>query len=298
MWFKNLQVFQLEQDWTLTPGALEEILARQPLLPCPTMSLLSEGWVAPLDGGALVQNLGRQMLIALGSEQKLLPSSVVNDAARARAEAWQKQRGFKPGRKLLREFKEQAQAELLPRAFVRRRTTRAWIDPEARRIVVDSASPTRAETLVVKLRDTLGELAVILPQPQTAPAATMTAWLLADDAPGRLTLGEECELGGSDEAKSVVRYVRHPLHAAALRRHFDQGFQAQRLALQWNARISLIVNDKLQLRRVRFLDIEEGAAATEMTPEQKFENDFTLMTGEYRALLDDLLGAFGAQPTT
>jgi recombination associated protein RdgC len=296
MWFKNLQVFRLEQPWTLPPGGLEERLATRPLTPCPAMSLQSSGWVAPLEGAGLVQSLEKQMLIALGTEQKLLPSSVINEAAKARAAAWEKQRGFKPGRKLLREFKDQAAAELLPRAFVRRRVTRAWIDPNAKAIVVDSSSPTRAESLIEQLRDALGELPVSMPQPESAPATTMTAWLAGGQAPGRFAIGEECELTGNDQTKSVVRYLRHPLHAAQLRRHLDEGFRASRLALIWNNRISLIVNDKLQLKRVNFMDMDKNPdAGGELSPEQKFEADFTLMTGEYAALIKDLFEAFGVK---
>ncbi len=296
MWFKNLHLFHLEQPWKLSPGRLEEQLATRPLTPCPAMSLQSSGWVAPLETAGLVQSLEKQILIALGTEQKLLPSTVVNESAKTRALAWEKRRGFKPGRKLMREFKDQATAELLPRAFARRRVTRAWINPTARSIVVDSASPTRAESVIEQLRDTLGELNVSLPQPESAPSATMTAWLATGRAPGRFALGEECELTGGDDTKSVVRYLRHPLHAAQLRRHLDEGFRASRLELIWNSRVSLIVNDKLQLKRVAFLDIDKNSeAGNELSPEQKFEADFALMTGEYADLLKDLFEAFGAK---
>lgn len=297
MWFKNLHVFTLEQEWTLTPGALEQVLAQQPLQPCPTMSLHSHGWVPPADTPALVQGLERHLLVALGSEEKLLPSSVVNDAAAEYAAEWEHSRGIKPGRKLMREFKERATAQLLPRAFVRRRRTLAWIDPANRRIVVDAASPTRAELLTEQLRESLGGLELSLPQAGHAPGEIMTGWLRAQTAPGRFSLGEECELSGSDDSKPVVRYLRHPLLAEQLRRHFDAGFRASRLALLWNNRISLLVDDKLQIRRVRFLDLEQaGHEPTELPPEQRFEAEFALMTGDYALMLDDLFEAFGAMP--
>jgi recombination associated protein RdgC len=293
MWFKNLQVFQLEQDWTLPPGGLEAVLAQHTLQPCPAMSLQSHGWVPPIDDAALVQSLERHLLIALGSEHKLLPSSVVNDAAKAKAAAWEKSRGFKPGRKLLREFRDEAANELLPRAFTRRRTTRAWIDPVARRIIVDAASPNRAEELLNHLRDALGELAVKLPSTTLSPAEAMTGWLATDNAPGRFALGEECELSGTEDSKPVVRYLRHPLQGSQLRRHLDNGFRVSRLALAWNARVSLVVNDKLQIKRVTALDIDETRAGEgERSAIERFETDFALMAGDHSAMLDDLLLAF------
>lgn len=298
MWFKNLYVFTLEQDWTLGAAALEEILAQHTLRPCPQMSMLSQGWVPPDESPALVESVGHHLLIALGSEEKLLPAAVVNDLAAEHAEAWEQSHGFKPSRKTLRDLKERATAELLPRAFVRRRRTRAWIDPGKRRIVVDAASPARAEALTEHLRENLGGLELSLPQATRAPADTMTEWLRDETAPGRFVLGEECELTGSDASKPVVRYLRHPLLASELNQHIDAGFTASRLALHWNDRINLLIDDKLQIKRVRFADLDEaGSEIDEKTPELRFEAEFTLMTGDYALMLDDLLEAFSASQT-
>lgn len=298
MWFKNLQVFQLEADWTLPAGALEEILARSPLLPCTALSLQSQGWVAPADSPALVQGLERHLLIAHGIEQKLLPASVVKDAANVHAAKWEQQHGgVKPGRKLMRDFKERAVAELLPRAFARRRSVRAWIDPAARLILVDASSPGRAEALVEQLRDGLGTLAVVRPQPEAAPGDTLTSWLAQEQAPGRFALGEECELTGSDAAKPVVRYLRHPLQAKQLRRHLDEGFRASRLALVWNNQVSFVVNDKLELKRLSFLDIDEDKdKSSGLPPEQVFEAEFALMTSTLALVVREFLEAVGALP--
>src|SRR3546814_10067194 len=90
----------------------------------------SRGWVGPATTNAqLVYAQGKQMLIALGVEQKLLPSSVVQQAVDERASELEQRQGFKPGRKQLRDLKDQVTAELMPRAFAKRRSTRAWIDP-------------------------------------------------------------------------------------------------------------------------------------------------------------------------
>jgi DNA recombination-dependent growth factor C len=249
--------------------------------------------VPPAESPALVHGLERHALIALGTEDKLLPGSVIKDAAAEHAAAWEKSHGLKPGRKLMRDFKDRATTELLPRAFVRRRSTRAWIDPVKRRLIVDAASAARAEALTETLRETLGELKIVVPTATHAPADVMTGWLRAQQAPGRFELGEDCELTGSDPSKPVVRYVRHPLVAAQLRRHFDDGFRASRLSLTWNNRLSLMVDDALQVRRLRFLDIDEaGGDGGELSAQDRFDAEFALMTHDVAALLDDLHEAF------
>src|SRR3546814_6940126 len=80
----------------LAPGAFEERLARHPLHPCIGLNPQSRGWVGPATTNAqLVYAQGKQMLIALGVEQKLLPSSVVQQAVDERASELEQRQGFK-----------------------------------------------------------------------------------------------------------------------------------------------------------------------------------------------------------
>ena len=130
MWFKNLQLYRLPAPWAIDLASLEEQVARGPFVKCPSNQPLSRGWVSPRRDGALVFSLNHQWLIALSVEQRLLPSSVVNDEVRERAEVLEVQQGYAPGRKQLKELRERVTEELMPRAFTRRRSTFVWIDPQ------------------------------------------------------------------------------------------------------------------------------------------------------------------------
>ena len=288
MWFKNLCVFQLEQPWTLPPGALETLLAQRPLMPCPAMSAESTGWLPPGPDGALVASVEKHLLISLGWETRLLPGAVVNDAAAERAVAFEQQRGFKPGRKLMREIKEQVAAELLPKAFTRRSQLMAWIDPEAGRIVIDTGTVAKAEVLIQHLRDALGSLSVVPWTTDVSAAATMTTWLMAADAPAPFDLGDACELSGNDDSKSVVRYVRHPLETPQVKRHLDEGMRATQLALHWDGQLTLTLTEPLIIRRVKFLEAETEDTDRIDDPHLAFEADLTLMTGIFGRLLANL----------
>ncbi|HET8883613.1 MAG TPA: recombination-associated protein RdgC [Solimonas sp.] len=298
MWFKNLQTYRLAGEWTLAPGAFEERLARHPLHPCIGLNPQSRGWVGPGNHGAqLVYAQGRQMLIALGVEQKLLPSSVVKQTVDERAEELEQRQGFKPGRKQLRDLKDQVTAELMPRAFAKRRSTRAWIDPVSGWIVVDAASPSRAEELLEVLRDEIEGLSLELPELAQSPATAMTAWLAGGHAPGTFELDQECELRGNDQSKPTVRYLRHSLEGAEVRKHIAEGKLATRLGLRWNNRASFVLTDKFEVKKLRFEDIEKARedAATE-SPDEQFDAEFALMSGELVALLADLEKALGGTP--
>ena len=83
--------------------------------------MASRGWSSPTKDDRFVLAVGGHFLVALMVEQKLLPSSVVNEVAADKAEQSEAQQGFKPGRKQMKEIKEAVLQELLPRAFTRRR---------------------------------------------------------------------------------------------------------------------------------------------------------------------------------
>ena len=85
MWFKNLQIYRLPAPWAYTPEQLEEALAPTRFAPASSNELLRQGWDSPRGNENLVHTVNKQMLILLGTEKKLLPTSVINQVAKAKA---------------------------------------------------------------------------------------------------------------------------------------------------------------------------------------------------------------------
>ena len=129
MWFKNLQVYRLPKNWSMTAAELNELLQTQAFTAAGSNEMMRQGWDKPRPNGDLVHCVNKQMLIVLGTEKKLLPSTVVNQVAKARAAELEEQQGFAPGKKAMKELKERVFDELLPRAFTIRSNTWCWIDP-------------------------------------------------------------------------------------------------------------------------------------------------------------------------
>jgi recombination associated protein RdgC len=296
MWFRNLQIYRL-RDCAISPDQLEAALASLAFQPCGNMDMQSRGWLAPRgEGGALVHVLKDQMLIALGVEQKLLPSAVINQHAQERAEEIEEQQGYKPGRKQLREIRERVAEELLPRAFSRRRKTYAWIDPLGGWLVVDAASPAKADELVEALLKCSPDITPALVRTQLSPMTAMTGWLAANEAPAGFSIDRDCELLAPGEEKSLVRYVRHPLEADEIREHIASGKQVTKLAMTWNDRISFVLNENMQVKRLAFLDlIKEESEQQAETADEQFDADFAIMSGELARFLPDLVEALGGE---
>lgn len=293
MWFKNLTIFTLDQQWSLTPAALEEFLASKPLINCSALGLNSYGWIPPGNTPQLVEAIDNHLLIALGCEEKLLPASVVRDRSNDMANEWFQNHGIKPGRQLLRDFKERAISELLPRALTRKRLTMGWIDPTRQRIVVDSASAARSELLVEHLREALGSLQVASLKPSRSSRDTMTNWLRTRSLPESFSLDDACELSAVNEPGSLIRYRHYTPSMAQLREQLDQGFQVSQLALIWRDRIQLTVDSKLRIKRVKFTQMHEERRDTHQPSDDRgLEEELILMTSDFGRMIDDLIAAF------
>ena len=294
MWFRNLQIYRLPKNWAADPSLLEQQLSSQLLQPCGASVMQSLGWVAPRPDGPLIHAVNRQWLLALGVEQKLLPASIVKQFASDRAKDIEEKEGRKVGRKEMRELREAMTLELMPRAFTRRRTSYAWIDPVNGWLVVDAASPVKAEELLEHLRKSVEGLPAKLIKVNQSPSAAMTGWVAAGAAPAGFTLDQDLELRSAE--KATVRYVKHTLEGEEIGRHIAAGKVVTRLAMTWGDKISFLLDENLQIKRLSFLDILKDAADGQAENEdERFDIDFTLMSGEIARLLDDLLGALGGE---
>ncbi|MGY8525838.1 recombination-associated protein RdgC [Paracidovorax citrulli] len=296
MWFKNLQLHRFSAPWNKSADEIEDALARHAFQGGTSLEMQSQGWAPPRENGALVHRVGKQLLLAMRAEKKLLPSTVVTQFAKARALELEEQQGFKPGRKQMRELKEQITEELLPRAFSICRDTRVWIDPERGWLAIDAASAAKADEVRGLLFKSLDPLPLTNLQVNQSPVAAMTGWLADDEAPAGFTVDQEIELQSGAQTKATVRYVRHPLEPEELRRHITGGKRCTRLAMTWNDRVSFVLTDNLTIKKVAPLDVvREQIDGTTQDDDERFDADFTLMAGELSALLEDLTAALGGE---
>ena len=294
MWFKNIFIYRLPANCAITAAALQEKLALKPLQPCSGLDKQSRGWVSCRGDDRLVHVANQQILFALGVEQKLLPASIINRFAKERVADIEAQQGYKVGRKELKSIKEAVTEELLPRAFSMQRTTFAWLDPINGRLVIDAASSAKADELLEQM-STLDDLPVKLLHTELSPVAAMTDWL-AGNTPRGFTIDRELELRSTGESKATVRYANHALEGEEILAHIASGKRATRLGLTWNDRISFVLTEQLQIKRLEFLDIIKDESTTQAdNADEMFELDFTLMTGELARMLTDLTEALGGE---
>lgn len=291
-------VYRIAPGWAMEVEAMEAALAKMPFQPCGATQPESYGWAPPRGQahGALVELVAGQRILRFMHESKAVPGSVVKRRLEERCAQIEEKEGRKPGRKESRELRDEIVQELLPMAFARTASILVWLDLEQGRLVLDCASTGKADTLVSALVECLAGLQVSLLNTQVSPQAAMTQWLTgsADEWPAHFAPGREVELKSGDEMNSVVKFTRHPLDDEEMKRHIAQGKLPTQLALDWEGRVSFVLTEGTQLKKVAFLDgvFEEQAGAED---NGGFDSDVAIATGELAALITDLTTALGGE---
>lgn len=292
--FKNLILYRIAPSCNPDVSALEQALEATPFAPCGATQEQSAGWVTPrgVEHGALVEAIAGQWLISWQTENRMLPAAVVAQRVEEKVARITQESGRTPGRKEKRDLKDEARLDLLPQAFTKRTRTDVWIAPQARLLAIGSSNQTRADAITTALVKEVPGLALALIDTQTSPQAAMSAWLLEGEAPAGFSIDQECELKSTAADKAVVRYARHPLDIDEVPEHIRGGKLPTRLALTWQGRVSFVLSEGLQLRRIALLETE---AQERQRGDDDFDANVALTTGELSQMLPDLIAALGGE---
>ena len=219
MWFKNLRLYRLTEEWTITPEELNEKLAPFCFNPCGSLDPLRYGFEAPLgrDSDLFVHAANGYIMICAKKQEKILPSGVIKEALEEKVQAIRDAEGRSVSRKERDGMKDEIIFSLLPKAFTKSSLDYAYIAPQEKMIVVNSSSAKRAEAL--------GTLRCLPIAPKHTPTQVMTQWLRDSEAPHQFELGEECELQATKDGR-IVRCKKLDLTASEIRNHLDSGMHA------------------------------------------------------------------------
>jgi len=296
--FKNCMIYRIAPGWAIDLAAMEAALAKMPFHPCGATQPESYGWTPPRGQahGALVEIVAGQRILRFMHESKAVPAPVIKRHMDERIAKIEENEGRKPGRKETRELKDSIVLELLPHAFPKESSILAWFDLQHGRLVLDCSSAGKADTLISALVTCLPGLQVSLLNTQVAPQAAMTQWLAGkpEDWPGHFAPGRFVELNSGDEMNATVKFDRHHLDDEQMRLHISQGKLPTKLALDWDGRVSFVLTEGTQLKKIAFLD---GVFESPSNGEQEggFDADIAIATGELSALIGDLIQALGGE---
>ncbi len=299
LWFKNLMVYRLSRDITLSADEMEKQLAAFTFSPCGSQDMAKTGWVPPMGShsDALTHANNGQIVICARKEEKILPAPVIKQALEAKIGKLEADQGRKLKKTEKDSLKDEVLHSLLPRAFSRFNQTMMWIDTVNGLIMVDCASAKKAEDTLALLRKSLGSLPVVPLALETPIELTLTEWVRSNDVPAGFALMDEAELKAILEGGGVIRCKQQDLVCDEIATHIEAGKVVTKLALDWQERIQFVIADDGSVKRLKFADTlrEQNDDIDREDFAQRFDADFILMTGELAALVKSLVEALGGE---
>lgn len=297
MFFRNLSLFRFSADVANDLDRLDEVLRDHRLRPCGPLELATRGAVPPTAGNRdeqapLTLEQDGFCLFCVGSEEKILPTAVVDQELAQRVQKITEEEGRPVGGKERRRLKAEVLDKLLPQAFARPGRVAGYLDKKNGWLVLDTSSRKAAEQALTTLRDALGSFPAVPLAPEIPPRQLMTQWLTSGELPEGLSLTDECELrdpaGGSGPA--VVRCRNQDLETAEVREHLRNGKQVFQLGLSFDDRVGFVLGEDLVIRKLRFYDVvaEELDNLDIDSKETEVAAQFALMSREVERMLDKL----------
>ena len=299
--FKNLTLFKITAGFPPSVDALEAALQNMPFVATTASQTKSVGWVPPRSHehgflpGMLVESVNGQWMLRFMAEARQVPASVVQRRVDEMAANIEATTGRKPGKKERRDLREDAMAALLPKAFARQQATWVWADLANKRMVLGTISQAVSDDIVTALVKLLDGFVVQPIETTISPSVAMATWLTEQDASGAFDLGKECELKACDESRATVRYTHHQLVTEEVQAHIATGKRPTRLALEWDGRVSFVLTDALQLKKVAFADDVLEQAKAQSPSADDFDGNVLMATAELGPLIADLVEALGGE---
>lgn len=292
MWFKSVSLYRLPSDYAHSTPGLEKGLEQAALKPIGPLELSKRGFVSPYgnDSEVLLHERAGCVLLELGGRERVLPGAVVREALDEKIKQIRERNGRNPGKRQREQLKDEVLMDLLPRAFIKPMHQAAYLDLEAKYVVVDSTSDKSAEAVLTALREGLGSFAAEPVQAEESISSVLSEWLLAGKCAGPFELGDECELKDPVDAGCAVRARSHDLSLEEIREHVRTGKKVTQLGLIYDNRLSLVLDEKFKLRKIKFLDVIQDELKDVSGEDAIAELDarFSLMVLELRRLFTSL----------
>ncbi|AGF89349.1 recombination-associated protein RdgC [Salmonella enterica subsp. enterica serovar Anatum] len=298
--FKNAIIYRLTNPMSIMAQlpTLETQLQQFKFTQCGSQDMARTGWVpATEQHQTLVHQANGQYLLTIQKQEKIIPGPVIKQELNARIAKLESEQGRKLKKTEKDALKDEVLHSLLPRAFVKNHRTQLWIDIGNASIVVDASSAKRAEDALALLRKSLGSLPVVPLTIENPVELTMTEWVRSGMVPAGFTMGDAAELKAILADGGIAKVKKQDLTSDEIKTHIEAGKLVTKLALDWQERITFTLSDSVTLSRLKFCNelLEQNDDIDHEDVLARFDADFTLMTGELAALINQLVTALGGE---
>ncbi|GEM_PF-4420313 len=286
-----IHCFQIQHMPAESPEQLETQLQQRTAYDCPGHEMESLGWASPFgeDSEVLCHAVNGCWLMCAQHEKRLLPSAVVQDQLHQRIELM-KQQGESISRQEKQQLKEDIEATLMPKAFIKRTRTFLYLDASRQRLIVCASGRSQVERITTLLRHTVGHLVL---KPLSTPEHTlhaMTQWLSTHSLPEHFELGNECRMVQSSKSQGRIQFTQHTLDQASILQHLQEGNVVTQLALSLKDMISFKLNQDFSFTGIKWPEqiTEQPQTESFEHPAQQLDSTFVILSGILNQVIEAL----------
>ncbi len=289
--FNQATVYSLS-NWPDTTS-LEEKLQAAAYVPIGLSAQKSVGFAPPrkIEHAALAEFVQGHIILSIVIETKSVPSQVVREEVDKRCAQIEHETGRKPGKKERRDLSDEALLTLLPAAFPKRADIPVWLDRENQLMVIGSCTQSKIDEIITLILQVMPGAAAGLIDTKQSASSAMTTWLMSDDVqalPTNISIERECTLKSTDESAACVKFSNHHLATDEVKQHITQGKLPTNLALSWDGKVSFVLTDKMQFKKIKLLDGVLDAQGTDKH-EDRFDADAAISTGLLGPMIQELV---------
>ena len=303
VWFKQLQAFRFNPPKDKTPEDLAEALTKQKISQCPPNVAVTYGWENPVGqaGADLLVSAGQAHCAKFTVAKRLLPLDVIRQTVAERVAQQEQEQGIEVSKREQRRMIEEAHFELLPKAFVQRKSCFVLWDWENQLMFVSTGQQALLDSLTASLAFCVPGWMVKIAKPEQNIERTLTRWLQKNDQlPTGLNWGDACQLADPKDRFCSIRFAGNELESQSVRQHLEDGMWVKQAQLQWQERLRFVLSPNFSLTQVKYLDLEKNLDDSE-NPHDKLMSEMTLLTPMYSELvlwLSEQLGGLVSTAST
>jgi recombination associated protein RdgC len=298
MWFNNALIYQyqLNEEVDLHASLQEELLK-----PCPPHARFIYGWL-PAFAGEMVHEVAGSAMICMGKEERILPRGVINKILDERVQVIEQQQGRQVKRAEKAQIAEDLEFELLPKSFCVQKRLSAMMDTVNKRLIINASSPTQATQLTALLRKSVAGINIEPVVCTENLALRFAEWIQSPESiPADFQLASDCVLFNLDDDKKRVHCKGYELPAEEILTLLAQGMATAEISLIWKERIQFTLTHEFVFKKLKSLDylLDDFSEIKQLDEEhQQQDAALTLLSGEFRELVDALLGLFAKDKET
>ena len=287
---KNAMFFSMSEK--VNTDVLNKALSKQQYSGIGSQQAEAFGFVPFAEGMDLLYSVSGVRVGAVRFDKKSLPSSAVKQRVKERAKDLEAQQGFTPGRKQLRELKDEVVNSFLSRIPASSKVVNFFLWDDL--LVIDTSSAKTADTVISLLVKCMDRFPVTVIQTEYSPAERMTYWLTSGEIPSAFTIDNEVDMKTADDSKASVRWKNETVNENDACEHQQRGKRVVKMAMTWADKISFVFNEKFVVGRIKAQDILV-AKVDEESDAADTDANIAIFAGELYSLLKDLITACGKE---